>query len=268
MFIYKLLGFVLILFVGCKLSSRFQYYAKFTFFLLGTAISALIFPYPSLLFYPIRDYRIGLLSAWGFRKTVNLLGLKYEVRGIENLDRNEGGVIVVAPHQSGIDLAVTAYLWPIIGRGVVIIKRLLLYAFPFGIGVWLCGTLFIDRNNKEGALSLLKMQLEAIQKRFNKIVIFPEGTRSQDGTILPFKKGAFHLAIDSQSMVQPVVVSRYHFLSSKEKRFGEGKIIISILPAIQCKGMTKDDVSDLTNSTKLLMDKHFAEISKETKAYS
>lgn len=178
-----------------------------------------------------------------------------------------------------------AYLWPVIGRGTAVIKKLLLYAFPFGIGVWLCGTLFLDRQNKQDAVKQLHMQLEAIQQRKSKIVIFPEGTRKQENKILPFKKGAFHLAIDSQSMVQPVVVSCYHFLSSKEKIFGKGetfqifrfhvwivsdcvfsgKIIISILPAISCRGMTKSDVNGLLEKTKTLMDAHFEVISKETK---
>lgn len=122
-----------------------------------------------------------------------------------------------------IDLIpVVAYLWPVIGRGTAIIKRFLLYLFPFGPGVWLCGTLFIDRNNKRDAVKQLQMQLDAIQVRKKKMVIFPEGTRSDKG-VMPFKKGAFHLAIDSQSMIQPVVVSKYYFLDSKEKYFRNGE---------------------------------------------
>lgn len=116
-----------------------------------------------------------------------------------------------------------SHLWPVIGRGTAVIKKIMLYAFPFGIGVWQCGTLFIDRKNRRDAVTQLQMQLEAIQKRSQKIVIFPEGTRAQENKIMPFKKGAFHLAIDSQSMVQPIVVSNYHFLSSKEKSFGKGE---------------------------------------------
>lgn len=66
-----------------------------------------------------------------------------------------------------------------IGRPTVVIKKILLYAFPFGIGVWLNGTLFIDRNNQKDAVAQLQMQLDAIQKRSNKIIIFPEGTLSK-----------------------------------------------------------------------------------------
>lgn len=56
-----------------------------------------------------------------------------------------------------------------------------------------------------------------------KLWIFPEGTRHNTGQIHPFKKGAFHVAINSQLPILPVVFSSYYFLSSEEKRFDSGK---------------------------------------------
>lgn len=53
--------------------------------------------------------------------------------------------------------------------------------------------------------------------------MFPEGTRHNGSTLLPFKKGAFHVAIESQTPLQPIVVSRYYFLDSKNKIFSGGK---------------------------------------------
>jgi len=52
--------------------------------------------------------------------------------------------------------------------------------------------------------------------------MFPEGTRNGSATLLPFKKGAFHVAIASQTPIQPVVVSRYHFLDDRKKVFNSG----------------------------------------------
>ena len=52
--------------------------------------------------------------------------------------------------------------------------------------------------------------------------MFPEGTRNGSATLLPFKKGAFHLAIASQTPIQPIVVSRYHFLDDRKKVFNSG----------------------------------------------
>lgn len=55
--------------------------------------------------------------------------------------------------------------------------------------------------------------------------MFPEGTRNLTGKLLPFKKGAFHLAIASGCPIQPVVVSPYTFLNDKERRFDDGRFI-------------------------------------------
>lgn len=117
---------------------------------------------------------------------------------------------------------VVATIWPLIGRGTTVVKKFILYVFPFGPGAWLWGTLYIDRQNHKDTITKLDKECEAIKSRSNKIVIFPEGTRSQEDELLPFKKGPFHIAIQSQSMIQPIVVSKYHFLSDKRKVFGRG----------------------------------------------
>lgn len=153
--------------------------------------------------------------------------------------------------------SVLAYLWPVIGRATVVAKKELLYAFPFGLASYLWGTLFIDRANKSDAMNKLNQESTAIQKNAAKLLMFPEGTRHLGNTLLPFKKGilyictqnlinvlvamdfefplfydftnffslkgAFHIAIQSESAIQPVVVSKYYFLDSKRKTFGRGK---------------------------------------------
>lgn len=120
-----------------------------------------------------------------------------------------------------ISHTVLAYLWPLIGRATVVSKKELLYVFPFGPAAYLWGTLFIDRNRS--AVNKLSQEAVAIQKNAAKLLFFPEGTRHQGDKLLPFKKGAFHIAVQSQSAIQPVVVSKYWFLDSNTKWFGRGK---------------------------------------------
>ena len=55
-----------------------------------------------------------------------------------------------------------------------------------------------------------------------KLCMFPEGTRHGGDDLLPFKKGAFHVAISSECPLQPVLVSQYYFLDSKRRIFDNG----------------------------------------------
>jgi len=168
-------------------------------------------------------------------------------------------------HQSAIDLAVLAYLWPIIGRATVVAKRELLYAFPFGQASYLWGTLFINRSNKKAAFDKLNQESQAITENDAKLLLFPEGTRHQSDKLLPFKKGAFHIAIQSQCGIQPVVVSKYWFLDAKEKIFGRGRCVIHVLPEVSCVGLTKDDIPDLLNKVQDIMQDEFDKLNLETK---
>jgi lysophosphatidate acyltransferase len=56
-----------------------------------------------------------------------------------------------------------------------------------------------------------------------RLCLYPEGTRNSSSTLLPFKKGAFHVAIASQAPIQPIIVSRYYFLDDTKKLFNPGK---------------------------------------------
>lgn len=63
--------------------------------------------------------------------------------------------------------------------------------------------------------------------------------------MLPFKKGAFYLAINSQLPITPVVYSCYHFLDHKQERFDPGEVIMTVLPPISTKGMTIEQLPEL-----------------------
>jgi len=156
---------------------------------------------------------------------------------------------------------VLAKLWPIIGRACVVAKREVFYFFP-ACALW--GTLFIDRSKKDEALHTINTESKAINERKviistfdscshsqlgtlhlqSKILFFCEGTRNPNTeSLMPFKKGPFHVAINAQSTIQPVVVSRYTL--SDFKVFGQGKAIIKILPEVNVSGFEKKDIEEI-----------------------
>lgn len=137
-------------------------------------------------------------------------------------------------------------IWHVMKKCTVVAKRELFYAWPFGLAAWLAGLIFIDRVKGEKARDILNQVNSKIKKQNIKLWVFPEGTRRNTGEIHNFKKGAFHMAIDEQIPILPVVFSSYcTFLNDKKKILNAGNIIITTLPPVSTEGLTKDDLPEL-----------------------
>ena len=97
-----------------------------------------------------------------------------------------------------------------------------------------------------------------------KLMIFPEGTRnSAKGlSMLPFKKGAFHIAIDGKLPILPVVLSEYDFLDVKKMIFNPGKVTIKVLPRIETSDYTKENIDELVNHTRDVMIEELKNLAK------
>ncbi|KAL1957232.1 hypothetical protein VTO42DRAFT_6266 [Malbranchea cinnamomea] len=126
------------------------------------------------------------------------------------------------------------------------------------------GTVFIDRANRQTAFKAFDGAAKTMREKKQSVFIFPEGTRSyaSEPGLLPFKKGAFHLAVQAQVDIVPVVAENYaHKLSVKDLRFEPGSIRVKVLPPVSTKGLTAADVDNLTQSTResmlqAIMDMH------------
>lgn len=186
-----------------------------------------------------------------------LLGVKFEVRGKENFRKVQNKpCVVVANHQSSLDLLgltgtdVFTELTPIAGLA----KKELMYAGTFGMCLLMIGTVFINRLQSEEAKETLERIKERMRETHLKLLVFPEGTRNQEAGLLPFKKGAFHLAISAQVPILPLVFSSYSdFYSKKEKRFTTGKVYVTALPPIPTEGKTLEDLPAFTESVRKQM---------------
>lgn len=155
-------------------------------------------------------------------------------------------------------------IWPVMNKCTVIAKRELFFAWPFGLAAWLAGLIFINRMQSDGTRKQLTVAANNIKNKKIKMWIFPEGTRRNTGQLHPFKKGAFHVAIDAQLPILPIVYSSYRtFLDDKQKQMNSSRIIISTLPPIQTTGLTKIDLDRLMQHTYDVMNKEYHLITKE-----
>lgn len=141
---------------------------------------------------------------------------------------------------------------------------LLLFTGPFGFGAWLCGLVFINKDSKDSGRQTMHDAMEELKRKKTKLVVFPEGYRNHTGEIDVFKKGAFHMAVQSQVPIVPVVFSSYKFFMRKSERiFESGEVIIEALPEIPTKGLTSDDVNALAEQTRNVMIEKYKSLNRE-----
>ncbi|XP_008640536.1 PREDICTED: 1-acyl-sn-glycerol-3-phosphate acyltransferase beta [Corvus brachyrhynchos] len=172
-------------------------------------------------------------------------GLRFEVKGLENF-KVEGPAVIVSNHQSILDMMGLMEVLP--DNCVQVGKKELMYMGTVGLIIYLGGVIFINRKSTSSAKMVMSEVAKTMVADNVKVWVYPEGTRNCTGDLLPFKKGAFHLAVQAQVPVIPVVYSSLTtFYNPKTKLFTSGKIKVEILPPIETKGLTSDDVTELSD---------------------
>ena len=116
---------------------------------------------------------------------------------------HRGPAVFVANHQSHLDIPVLSSLLPY--RSLWFAKRELFWIPVFGQGMRAVGQIPVDRGNREAARASIEAAAGEVVRGFS-VTIFPEGTRSADGTLRPFKLGFAHLAAASGAPVVPLVL--------------------------------------------------------------
>lgn len=166
------------------------------------------------------------------------------VRGLEHFEPG-ASYIVMANHLSMYDIPALHYLLGE-GRDLRWIGKKELVKVPvFGWAFALSRHIPIDRHHRERGIAAMK-RAAAESEAGCSFVVMPEGTRSRDGRLLPFKKGGFHLAIDTGLPILPTAIVG----SEKLMRKGEwwilpGAIEVIVTPPIPVEGIEKSDVDAL-----------------------
>lgn len=154
-----------------------------------------------------------------------LVGVEFVVEGdgAEILDKVRPAVIV-GNHQTELDILMLGTVFP---KGCSVTAKKSLAKTPFlGWFMLLSGTVFIDRADRAQAMKAFEGAAKVMKSRQQDVFMFPEGTRSYSAEpmLLPFKKGAFHMAVQAQVPIIPTVTENYSYiLNVKNKRFNSGK---------------------------------------------
>jgi 1-acyl-sn-glycerol-3-phosphate acyltransferase len=144
-------------------------------------------------------YRVATSLAIG---GVRLVGVKIDVRGLEHLQHG-CSYIYMSNHVSNLDPPVLIPSVP--GRCSVLVKKEVFRIPILGFAMKVARLVPVDRSNREAAIESVRAAAEVLRHGLS-MVIFPEGTRSMDGRLLPFKKGPFHLAKEAGVPVVPVTI--------------------------------------------------------------
>lgn len=169
-----------------------------------------------------------------------LIGLKLVVRGEENLWLRRPAVFVFN-HQSKADVVIMARLLrrDITGVGKKEIKNIPI----IGKTMELAGTVFIDRANAASAIEAMQPLVDALRNEGKSVVIAPEGTRSVSPRLAPFKKGAFHLAMQAGVPMVPIVIHNAGDVAPKgDFVFRPATVEVDVLPPVDTGDWRADTI--------------------------
>ena len=187
------------------------------------------------------------IRGWAATMT-RVLGWRVAVEGLDTLHATSPAV-VAGNHQSNLDTVPWATFFP--RRSVAVGKKEILNV-PFFGWLWKAtNNILIDRSNPERARRSIADAAARIRNEKLNVWILPEGHRNAGAEMLPFKKGAFHLAIAAQVPVLPFVTSpMWEHLDTKRWMVRPGTVTVRFLQPIPTEGMTEEDVDRLLLTTR------------------
>lgn len=182
--------------------------------------------------------------AWGVSKC---MGLTFSVRGAEKVVPGQS-YIVTPNHQSNTDILALITMLPVPFRWVL--KKELLKVPLFGWAVAATGAIALDRANRDQSVQTLRAGTDKLAGGWS-VLIYPEGTRTPDGELLPFKKGAFMMAVQTGIPILPVTSNgAYKVMPKQTLLFRRGHITVTIGDSINTEGLTENDVPELMEKTR------------------
>ena len=187
------------------------------------------------------------------RLLCKLNGVNVEINGLENILSNRPQIFV-SNHQGYFDIfALSGYL-PVQIRWIA---KSSLFRIPFvGWAMMAAGYIPVERDNRKKAYEAFNKTLEKIKEGCS-IIIFPEGTRSEDGKIGPFKKGSNLIASRSKSPMVPItIIGSGEIIKKGSATITPGPIRVIISPPVEPVSDKKENAAILESIRKTIVDTH------------
>ena len=211
----------------------------------------------TLIFVPLtwvtRDIRFIYWSArFGVRLTLWLSGVR--VRLIGDIHSHcELPVVFVSNHVSNIEPAVLFMLLP---RVAVILKRELARIPLLGYVMKMGGFIYVNRKDRNSRHEALKAAIATLRRKGLSLLVFPEGTRSINGKLLPFNPGPFTIALEAQAPIVPITVHGARKIMPKgSANMKPGEITLVLHEPILTKGFTTNHRAEIMKRVRSVMEK-------------
>lgn len=197
------------------------------------------------------------------RLLLRLAGLRVEVEGLDALSADEPQVLV-CNHQSLLDIPVLFASLPVSLRFVAKIE---LSRIPiFSHAMRRAGHVFVDREDREQAIAAMREAGRRMRREGLTLGLFPEGTRSRDGRLRPFKKGAFALAAETGTAIVPVALHGSAQVMPKGRgRLAPGTIRLRCGRRIELAGDGAVDPDEVRRSSRDAIDAMLRRMRAETR---
>ena len=214
--------------------------------LIVTIFWTILFGVAVILFSPF-DYKkgriLGSIVRYWAKTIFKTMNINVRVIGLDKLDRN-ADYIFAPNHASSLDIPLILGFLPF---WIVPISKIELKWIPFlGWAMQAAGHVFVDRRDHEKAMLSIAKIKNSLLKNPRSILIFPEGSRTNDGKVNQFKTGGLSIGISTKISIVPVAIDgTFESLSKHSKKFVNKLLTINIGSPVDTRKYSLDDRKDL-----------------------
>jgi 1-acyl-sn-glycerol-3-phosphate acyltransferase len=188
------------------------------------------------------------VGRWAVSLGYRILGVELEVTRSGEIDERSAH-IYMPNHLSFLDGPML--YWLIRGPLLVILKKSVFRIPVVGQGMKVAGFVPVDRRHLGGGKKSIDRAVRLMKEKKCSFLVFPEGTRSLDGRLQPFKRGGFILAAEAQAPIVPVAIDgTFEIMPKGQFNVRRGKVKVAFLPPVSVQGYSKENISGLVEKVR------------------